>query len=70
MKATLKFTLPEERTEHQLAIARALWQIVAWDLDQWLRAEEKYQDRETVTVEKARDKIRELMENNNLTFDE
>ena len=69
MKAILTYDLPEEQTEFQLAVDGDSWRAVVRDLDQWLRAQKKYQDKKTVSVEETRDKIRELMEEHSLNFD-
>jgi len=70
MKATLTFTLPEEDSEHRLAINGHKYYSILWEFDQWLRGEMKYQDHETVGTEAARDKLRELMDNDGVNFDE
>ena len=42
MKATLEFTLPEERTEHLQSVhAAAAWALIE-DIDQHLRSAAKY----------------------------
>ena len=42
MKAILKFNLPEEQPEFDLAVNGYKWQLVVWDLNQYLRAHTKY----------------------------
>lgn len=59
MKATLTFDLPEEREEFDLAANGYKWNLVAWDLDQWLRGEIKYQERNE--LQPARDKLNVLV---------
>lgn len=41
-EATLKFQLPEEREEFELAANAGRLHSAAWDFTQWLRAQEKY----------------------------
>ena len=36
-RATLEFNLPEESTEHRLAINGGRWQAAMWDLDMEMR---------------------------------
>jgi hypothetical protein len=44
MKATLKFSLPEEAEEHRLALDGHKWQAVVSELDSKLRNAAKYQE--------------------------
>ena len=72
MKAILEFNLPEESVDHQTAIDGIKWKIVAWDLDQHLRSELKYSqlnESESRGLQIIRDKLRELMQEQNLTFE-
>lgn len=46
MKATLEFSLPEEETEHRLALDGAKWQGLVASLDQQLRQLAKYHEGE------------------------
>lgn len=66
MKATLKFNLPEENDEYYMAVNGNKFQLVLWDLDQYLRNEIKYNDKEE--LQPIRNKIYELMEDYQLHF--
>lgn len=68
MKATLEFTLPEETDEHRHALEGSRWQNVVWELDQWLRSKEKHEGVHTVTVEEARNKIYEIINDDGLVL--
>ncbi len=75
MEAILKFNLPEDHVEFQLAVNAAKMYSVLWDMDQWLRSQYKYmpdseysQDKYD-TFEKCRDHLREIMFENGLNFD-
>ena len=74
MKAVLEFNLPEDQQEFDLASSGLKFWTVLWELDQELRAKTKYapddisQDRYDA-YEEVRDKLRELMSENNLSFD-
>jgi hypothetical protein len=74
MKAILEFNLPDDQQEFDLASSGLKFWTVLWELDQELRAKTKYapddisQDRYD-TYEEVRDKLRELMSENNLSFD-
>ena len=74
MKATLVFSLPDEHQEYAVANKGFDLSMIIWDLDQWLRSELKY--RESLTQEQGdvyeavRDKLREIMSEHGLTFDD
>ena len=42
MKAILEFNLPEDQDDFELAIKGGKWYSVVWDMDQWLRQQNKY----------------------------
>ena len=59
MKAILEFTLPEERDEHQEALAGTKYLGILQDLDNELRSTIKYERK--VTLQDVRDKLHALM---------
>ena len=75
MKAILEFNLPEDSVEYELASKASSMHSVLWDMDQWLRAQYKYMSDEEYskdkyeTYEKCRDKLNELLIDNNLNLD-
>jgi hypothetical protein len=75
MKAILEFDLPDDKIEYELANNAAKMYSVLWDLDQWLRAQYKYMpdaeysEDKYNTYEKCRETLRELMNNENISFD-
>lgn len=74
-KATLEFNLDEsdDRDAHMRAVKSLSMALALWEMDQYLRAECKYgelSDDAYTTTEKAREKLREILNENNLTFDE
>jgi hypothetical protein len=69
MEAILKFNLPEETEEHLTALNGGKYKCILSDMDNWLRAKYKYEDQETVTVEESRAKLRELMQEYEVTAD-
>lgn len=74
-KATLIFTLPEDDTEHRLALDGAKWWLVAWDMDNYLRNAIKYEaiTKATTPIEAyqdARDTLAELIEGRNLSLND
>jgi len=72
MKAILEYNLPDEQQEYDLANKGSDLSIIIWDFDQWLRNEVKYNneltDKESDTYYKIRDKLREIMEEHDITF--
>ena len=74
MKAILEFNLPDDQQDFDLAVSSMKFWSVLFDLDQSLRAKTKYapdnlpQDKYDAYQE-IRDELRELMSNNNISFD-
>jgi vacuolar-type H+-ATPase catalytic subunit A/Vma1 len=74
MKAILEFNLPDDDQEYNLANnAMNFWNVL-WELDQELRANTKYapDDMSSDTYEayqSIRDKLHELMTDNNVSLD-
>ena len=75
MKATLEFNLPEDDHEFKMATNGANMHSVLWEMDQWLRAQYKYMPDNEYSKDKydayesAREKLRELMFENNVNLD-
>jgi len=75
MEAILKFNLPEDHIEFEMAVNGSKMHSVLWEMDQWLRAQYKYMpDTEYSkdkyeTFEKCRDQLREIMFENGLKFE-
>lgn len=74
MKAILEFNLPDDQVEFDLANNGSKFWSVLWELDQDLRAKTKYapddlpQDKYD-TYQEIRDKLYELMSEDNISFD-
>jgi len=75
MEAILKFNLPEDHIEFEMAVNGSKMHSVLWEMDQWLRAQYKYMsDAEYSkdkyeTFEKCRDQLREIMFENGIKFE-
>jgi hypothetical protein len=74
MKAILKFNLPEEKSEFELATNAMKWYSVAWDMDQYLRSKTKYApddmpDEVYKTFSEAREKLHQILNQNDVYFD-
>ena len=74
MKAILEFNLPEDNQEFELATKGLKFWSVLYDLDQSLRAKTKYASDDLPqekydAYQEIRDELRELMSDNNLSFD-
>lgn len=67
MKSYLSFKLPEQEQEFQCAIQGQKLSIVLWDLDNWLRNMHKYEEKENVRIYDVRKKLRELLQDNDIT---
>jgi len=74
-KIILEFDSIEEKDEARFAIEGANWYTVVWDFDQYLRAITKYgvfenkatTDKEINMAEKIREKLREIVNDYDLT---
>jgi hypothetical protein len=74
MKAILEFNLPEDQQDFDLATKGLKFWSVLWELDQSLRAKTKYApdslpQNKYDAYQEIRDELRELMLDNNLSFD-
>ena len=74
MKAILEFNLPVDNQEYNLANNALNFWNVLWELDQELRANTKYApddmtDDDYDAYQKIRDKLHELMTDNNVSLD-
>ena len=75
MKATLEFNLPEDKQDFDFATQGSDWWNVCWDMDQWLRGQMKYpsgdmSDDTYRALEECREKLREIIDDNNLNLDQ
>lgn len=66
MKAKLEFNLPEEETDLRTALNGNKWESVLWHLDQKLRNIEKWENKETIDIDKVRDMIYDEMKDHDL----
>lgn len=74
MKAILEFNLPDDDQEFYLATNGLNFWTVLWDLDQHLRSKTKYApddmtDDDYDAYQQIREKIHELMKDNNVNLD-
>ena len=74
MEAILKFNLPEETSDFELAVNATKMYSIIWSLDQWLRGNTKYASDNISsdtykTYEECREKLHELMSDYNINFD-
>jgi len=68
-KITFEFNLPEEDSEFEACANARNLATILWDLDQWLRSEQKYNDRESIPVDELRDKLRQMLYEAGMTWD-
>ena len=74
MKAILEFNLPDDQQDFDLAVSGMKFWSVLYDLDQSLRTKTKYASDDLPqekydAYQEIRDELRELMSDNNLSFD-
>ena len=75
MEAILKFNLPEERPEFELAVDASKWYSVCWDMDQYLRSQTKYAHDDMPeevyeTLSKTREKLHQILGENSVNFND
>ena len=73
-KIILEFDGIEEADDARTALDGIKWKISMWELDQWLRSQTKYADDEISddtynAFEECREKLREIVNDNNLSLD-
>ena len=74
MEAILKFDLPDDKTEFEVASKAMDWSILAWDIDQYIRNRLKYQTEKLQTtsaneeLELLRNELHDLMQESGLQF--
>ena len=61
MEAILKFDLPDDKTEFEVASKAMDWSILAWDLEQYIRNRLKYQT-EKLDTSSAKEELELLRE--------
>lgn len=62
MIGILKFKLPEEREEFELAQQGSAWKCVIEEIDNNLRGKVKYEEIESMTIDEIRTLIRKIVE--------
>ena len=67
MKATLEFNLPEEQEDFNHATNGFNYYMALVEMDQWLRAEYKYNDKEEMY--EVREKLRQIIFENNVKLE-
>jgi hypothetical protein len=67
MKATLEYNLPEDRDDFNYANNGFNYYMALVEMDEWLRAEYKYNDKEEMY--EVREKLRQIILENNVKLD-
>ena len=67
MKATLEYNLPEEQEDFNYANNGFNYYMALVEMDQWLRTEYKYNDKEEMY--EVREKLREIILENNVKIE-
>lgn len=73
MKATLVYTLPDDKEDFQIAVDGWRWQKVVIDLNQYLRTQLKYKsdhysDSELELLEKIRETLHQTIEDSGVSL--
>ena len=70
MEAILKFNLPEDKEQFDVAAKAMDWALLAWDIDQSIRSLLKYHPEEYdhKALDHIRDEIHDMMEERGLQF--
>jgi hypothetical protein len=67
MKATLEFNLPEDRDDFNYATNGFNYYMALVEMDEWLRSEYKYNDKEEMY--EVREKLRQIIFENNVEIE-
>jgi hypothetical protein len=67
MKAKLIFNLPEDQEDFNYATNGFKYYMALVEMDEWLRAEYKYNDKEEMY--EVREKLRQIISENNVKLD-
>jgi hypothetical protein len=67
MKATLEFNLPEDQYDFNHANNGFNYYMALVEMDEWLRSEYKYNDKEEMY--QVREKLREIISDNNVKIE-
>lgn len=76
MEAILKFRLPEDQDDFELATKGSKWYSVVWEMDQWLRTQYKYMPDAEYSEDKynayyeARLKLNEIINDNGVNLED
>lgn len=73
-KVILEFDSVEDQTEINHALNGYKWYLVVWDMDQYLREQLKYNlnltEEQYQVLEEAREKLKEIKSDYNLSFND
>jgi hypothetical protein len=67
MKATLEYNLPEDRDDFNYANNGFNYYMALVEMDEWLRSEYKYNDKEEMY--EVREKLRQIILDNNVKIE-
>ena len=71
MKANFSFILPDEQQEFDMMMSAGGYHAALWEMDQWLRSKLKHEqltDEQDKAYQECRDKLREFLNDNNVTI--
>lgn len=66
---TFNYNLPEDDVDYQMHINAKNYYLALWDLSQQIRQWYKYEDKESIEIEKLSNKFWEILEDNKADLD-
>ena len=67
MRVNIEFSLPEDKSEYEIAVHGIDFFCIIWGFDQWLREQIKHQDKD---YQEIRDKLNYIMEEHAICLDD
>jgi hypothetical protein len=68
MEGLIKFSLPDDEEQFEIATKAMDWALLAWDIDQFMRNKIKYDQDTNGVLQLARDRLNFNMEEKGLKF--
>ena len=70
MEGLIKFNLPEDQEQFNVATKAMDWALLAWDIDQFIRNKIKYEQDKDGILQLVRDRLHFNMEEKGLQYPE
>lgn len=66
MKSILEFNLPEDKDDFDMAVKAPNYYNALWDLSNKIRGLDKYEDKESITIDELRKLFYDTLEDNDI----